>query len=108
MKHHGWMDKMLVTRIDPYSAMIFFTNSDSNIRFLALTLYQTNKFLDWSVFKAFADDKINVTAKLKYMFRRVENSVGNGDNTGYQHFLLSPQCFQKFSSSGFLKVWTVW
>ena len=27
----------------------------------------------------------------------VENIVGKGENTGYQHFLLFPQCFQKDS-----------
>ena len=26
---------------------------------------------------------------------RVENIVGKGENAGYQHFLLFPQCFQK-------------
>ena len=37
-------------------------------------------------------------------FDRVENIVGNGENAGYQHFLLFPQCFQKASMSGSLKV----
>ena len=31
---------------------------------------------------------------------RVENIVGKGENAGYQHFLLFPQCFQKPSLSG--------
>ena len=26
---------------------------------------------------------------------RQENIVGNGENAGYQHFLLFPQCFEK-------------
>ena len=26
---------------------------------------------------------------------RIENIMGNGENAGYQHFLLIPQCFQK-------------
>ena len=38
------------------------------------------------------------------MFERVENIVGKGENAGYQHFLLFPQCFQKASLSGLLKV----
>ena len=25
----------------------------------------------------------------------IENIVGNGENAGYQHFLLFPQCFHK-------------
>ena len=39
-----------------------------------------------------------------YVFDRVENIVGKGQNAGYQHFLLFPQCFQKLSFSGSLKV----
>ena len=38
--------------------------------------------------KAFADDKINVNQSLKFDLERVENIVGKGENTGYQHFLL--------------------
>ena len=56
-----------------------------------------NKILDWSKLKAFADDKINVTEKLKFVLERVEDIVGKGENAGYQHFLLFPQCFQKNS-----------
>ena len=63
-----------------------------------------SKFLDWSKLKLFTDDKINVTQNLKFVFRRVENSVGNGENAGYQHFLLFSNCFQKPSFSGSLKV----
>ena len=29
-----------------------------------------------------------------FIFDRVENIVGKGENAGYQHFLLFPQCFQ--------------
>ena len=29
------------------------------------------------------------------VFNRVENIVEKGENAGYQHFLLFPQCFQK-------------
>ena len=39
---------------------------------------------------------------------RVENTVGKGENVGYQHFLLFPQCFQKSSLPGLLKVGIVW
>ena len=52
--------------------------------------------------------KINVTEKLKFVLRRVENIVGKGENAGYQHFLLFPQCFQKVSLSGPFKVGIVW
>ena len=67
-----------------------------------------NKILDSSKLKAFADDKLNATEKLKFVLGRVENIVGKGENAGYQHFLLFPQCFQKPSLSGSLKVGIVW
>ena len=41
-------------------------------------------------------------------FDRVENIVRTGENAGYQHFLLFPQCFQKASFSGSLKVGIEW
>ena len=63
-----------------------------------------DKILDWSKFKAFADDKMIVTQKLKFVLGRIENIVGKGENAGYQHFLLSPQCFQKISFPEVLKV----
>ena len=58
---------------------------------------------DWSKLKAFADDKINATEKIEFGLGSV-NNVGKRENAGYQHFLLFPQCFQKSSSSGSLKV----
>ena len=30
----------------------------------------------------------------------IENIVGQGENAGYQHFRLFPQCFQRFLSHG--------
>ena len=51
---------------------------------------------------------IYVTQKLKFVFRRVGNIVGQGVNAGYQHFLLFPQWFQKASYTGSLKINIVW
>ena len=62
------------------------------------------KFLNWSNLKGLADDKINVTEKLKFVLGRVENIVGKGD----KHFLFFLQCFQKASFPGSLKVGIVW
>ena len=62
-----------------------------------------NKFLGWSKFKAFADDKINVTEKLKFGLEEVEKVVGKGENASYWHFLLSPKCFQKSFFPGSLR-----
>ena len=67
-----------------------------------------DKILDWSNLKAFAGDKINVAKKLKFVLGRGENIVRKGENAGYQHFLLFPQYFQKFSYTGSLKVVIVW
>ena len=52
-----------------------------------------------SKLRAFADDKINVPEKFKSILGRVENIVGQGENAGYQYFLLFSQCFQKASFS---------
>ena len=54
-----------------------------------------DKIWDWSKLKVFA-------------VGMVENIVGKGENAGYQHFLLFPQCFQKATFSGLLKVGIVW
>ena len=58
-----------------------------------------DKFLDWSRFKAFEDNKINVSERLKFVLGSWENIVGKGENAGYQHFLLFRQCFPKSSFS---------
>ena len=51
-----------------------------------------DKILDYSKLKAFADNKINVTQKLKYKLGRLENIVGKGGNAGHR-FALCPQFF---------------
>ena len=66
-----------------------------------------DNLLEWSKLKASAEDKLNLAEKLKFVLGRVENIVGMGENAGYQHFLLFPQCFQKVSILGLLKVGTV-
>ena len=69
----------------------------------------SDKILDRLKLKAFTDDKINVTKKkLTFVLGRVENIVGKGENAGYQHFLLFPQCFQKLSFPEVLKVGILW
>ena len=67
-----------------------------------------DKILDQSKLKAFADDKIDFVEMMIYILDMVENTVGKGENAGYQHFLLFPQCFPKLSSLGSLKVGIVW
>ena len=67
-----------------------------------------DKNMDLSKFKAFEDYKINVKEKLKFELGSVENIVENGENAGYLHFLLFPQCFLTASFSRSLKVGIVW
>ena len=59
--------------------------------------FPNNKILDWFKLKALADDNSYVAQMMISVFDRVENIVGKGENAGYQHFLLFPQCFQKLS-----------
>ena len=54
-----------------------------------------DKILDGSKLKAFADGKIKILKRVIFVIDRVENIVGKGENAGYQHFLLFPQCFQR-------------
>ena len=42
------------------------------------------------------------------LFLEVENIEGKGENAGYQHFLLFPQCFPKASCQRSLKPDIVW
>ena len=67
-----------------------------------------DKFLDVTKSKAFADDILNVAKMTIFLFDREENTVGKGENAGYQHFLHFPHCFPKLSSLGSLKVGIVW
>ena len=52
-----------------------------------------NKILDWSKLKALADYKIKVTENFKIILGKVESIVRKGENAGYQHLHLFPQCF---------------
>ena len=54
--------------------------------------------------KAFTVDKMNKAQTVTAIFDKVENIVGKGENAGYQHYLLFPQCFQRASYTGSLEV----
>ena len=75
--------------------------------FLSFNSVPNGKILYMTKLKTFAGDKINVAQMMISVFDWVENSVGKGENAGYQHFLLFPR-FQKASFSGVLKVKIVW
>ena len=88
--------------ISPFSTVFFFSETfvlqtckNWSLFRNGLTL-PSDKILDWSNLKAFADDIIKILEMMIFVFDRVENIVGRGEKAGYQHFLLFPQCFQKF------------
>ena len=56
-----------------------------------------DKSLDMTKLKAFADDGLNVAKIMIFLSNRAENTVGKGENAGYQHFLFFSQCFPKLS-----------
>ena len=57
-----------------------------------------------SKLKTFADDNKNWTKQSSFVFGKVENIVGKGENAAHQHFLPFPQYFQEHSYSVSLKV----
>ena len=59
-----------------------------------------DKISDLSKFKAFADDKINVTQKFKFELGRVENIVGKEENAGISIFPFSHNVFKSCASKG--------
>ena len=64
----------------------------SNLTYLFNSL-PNDKILDWSKLKAFADDKIKVLRMMIFVFHRVENIVGKGENDVFKSFL-SQRCFK--------------
>ena len=79
-----------------FPQLYIFRTSKCSIVWKLVHSLPNNKFLEWSKLKAFADDKIKVAEKLKFVLDKVENIAGRGENTGYKHFLLFPQCFQEY------------
>ena len=72
------------------------------------TLYKTTILWTGPNSKQLQTTKIHVAKIMIFVFDRVENTVGKGENAGNQHFLLLQQCFQNASFSGLLKVGIVW
>ena len=66
-----------------------------------LKSFPDKKCLDLIKFKAFAVDNLNLAKTTISVCDRTENNVGNGENAGYQHFLLFPE----FKSLLFEFVW---
>ena len=49
-----------------------------------------------------------LTLKIEIFVELLEYIAGKGENAGFQHFLVFPHCYQKFTKSGFCKVGIVW
>ena len=96
--------------------LIFVSHSFCRLLFLSIW----SSLEDWSTvnflpndksfvqLKAFAADNLKAAQMPEFFSDRVENNVGKGENAGYQHFLLFPQCFQKAPSTGPLRLENVW
>ena len=72
-------------------------------------MYKLNNFCKWyglvqieSICRRLSKSTLNGKVD------RVENIVGKGENAGYQHFLLFPQCFQTGLYPGSFKAGFVW
>ena len=76
--------------------MVLYSNTDK----LTFNSLPDDKILPLSKLKAFADNKFIVDEMLQFLRDRVENIMGKAENTGFQHFELFSQCFQKASISG--------
>ena len=84
-----------------------FANSKSHVKgkfstvehflwmFVTIHSLPNDIILGMSKFEASADDKFSVTEIMGFVFERVENIVGKGENAGYQHFLVFPTMFSK-------------
>ena len=64
-----------------------------------------DKILDLSKLKVFADDKIYLTEKLKFLFRRVENIIGKGENTVTSIVFFSHNVFKSLLIQGCCDLW---
>ena len=54
----------------------------------------SNKILEWSKLKAFANNENNCGLKIEFCFGKIRKIVRKGENAGYQHFLLSHNVFK--------------
>ena len=63
-----------------------------------------DKNLDQTKLKAFADDKLDVTKMVIYVFDRIENIVGNGEIACTSNFFFSHNVFKRLLSQTRRKV----
>ena len=86
---------------------LYFVNIVLNICYWDFNSLPNENILALTKLKGFAEDKLRQTkcdSKNEFVFGRIESIVGKGENVGYQHFLLVPQCYQQVSYTRLLKV----
>ena len=71
------------------------SENEKGDNYVTNSLFSDDKILALSKLKLSSNDKSNALPNIKLIFCMVESSVGKGENTGYQHFLLFQQCFGK-------------
>ena len=54
------------------------------------------------------DDKIKAAQSMEFVFEKGIKHCGRNKNAGYRHFLLFPECFNKFFSLELLKLGNEW
>ena len=62
---------------------------------LIINSLPNDKISDLSKFKGFADDKISMTKRLKFISEKLEYIVGKGENAGFPAFSPFPTMFSK-------------
>ena len=85
-----------VTSIFSWSDKVFY----NSLRDFVIKDYESwinslpnDKILEVAKLEAFTDNKINLTQVMIYVYDRVENNVGKGENAGFQAF--SHNVFQR-------------
>ena len=96
------MYRLQMLSISPSLKFLHFTYNSQ----LCVNPLPNDKISDWSKLKT--KRQINVAEMMISLSHLAANIVGKGENAGNQHFLLFPQCFQKPSFSGSLKVAIKW
>ena len=72
------------------------------------SLFPKQQILDSSKLKVFADDNFKFDENSREFSKRVQNTVGKGENARYEQFLHFPQCFQKICNKKMQKQGLVW
>ena len=108
--------------LDNDDPLLCFAKGKTNFLGIAQIIYDISILLDLYKFNSLPNINILVSTELKSftgnkiiaahmmisLFDRVENIVVKGENSGYQHFCVFPQCFPKTSFPVWLEVGIVW